>query len=344
MSEQTTTLETLDYQNRAFLYVNNAPEPEAGDVLLYAGELLHISELASAELLGIPTPLFSVGDEDYVAPSYQVDGKEYKTANAAAVDFILNRLGGTAGSFVDTIKLPVFVIRRRVFESPDTPEALQLVGGRREEQNRSHGGPKHDDTHSLADWRGFLHDYFGQIETKFNEIGNLDLPLSSGDAFQHIFPKLVDIAALGVAMLETGIRAARLQPGEEAPAFKARIELADENEVVEPTGLKLTPYSELKDKYVGEPGSLERLAFDLELEQEIKESQAHQERLLALKQIDSEEDYKAVMQLLLQMSDAQHPELADMEHLGQLANAYEIAQGHEPPKPKKKRAPAKKKI
>jgi hypothetical protein len=325
------------YGLRAFLYGATPPEPQEGDVLLYQGELLTMPEPVAAEFLGVPLPL---GEEDGfqgdTPPTFEVDGKRYTTASAAAVDFVLNRTGGLS-NFAERIREVVTVVRRRTYDSAETPEALQLVAGRREEQNRVHGGAAHDDTHTLADWREYMQDYFIKIELAFEEVGNLGLPLSGEDDFNnHILDKATDIAALGVAMLETALRASRRPKTNEKSlvpegpySIEGKVDLSDGDEVVDPQGLKLTPYSELKDKYVGEPGSYERRVFDEELTKEIEESSAHQERLLGLKQIDSEEDYKAVMQLLGQMTDCKHGNLAEMEHLGNIANAYENANGHE---------------
>lgn len=336
MSEQTATLTPPDYQQRAFLYAQVAPAPEEGDVLLYEGPLLNISEPAAAEFLGVPLGLYRAtdnpgGDNHAIPPVYNVDGKEYTTANAAAVDFIVARMGSGITAFAEAMRTTVFVIRRRTYDSPETPEALQLTAARREQQNRKHGGPVHDDTHTLKDWATFMRGYMSEILDTLDQLGSGDVPFSSDNPRLGIITdKLIDVAALGVSLLESGLRTRDRQL---KAHFACEIPLSDAEETVEPRGLKLTPYRDLKDKYVGEPGSPEREEFEGELTEEMKESQAHQERLLGLQTIETEADYQAVMQLLEQISTHDPHNLKDLQHLGHIAKVYEDTNGHTPIRP-----------
>lgn len=105
-------------------------------------------------------------------------------------------------------------IYRKKFEAVLGPELL----ARREEQDRKHGGPEHDDTHTPDDWCRFIQDYAYRARIacvdrsevgESRDFGIVEL-LPSGafsaeraDAYEN---KLMDVAGLAISAIQSSRR------------------------------------------------------------------------------------------------------------------------------------------
>lgn len=83
--------------------------------------------------------------------------------------------------------------------SPTLSAVIADVGRRREDQDRQHGGPEHDDTHYYGDWTRFIKNhldkaYASAVRDRLGLDGNFSLMYEE---------ELIDVAALAIAAIQS---------------------------------------------------------------------------------------------------------------------------------------------
>ena len=85
------------------------------------------------------------------------------------------------------------------------PELLK----RREEQDASHGGPEHDDTHTPEDWCRFIHDYAYRARLaalQGSEVSDSLVPVVLEPDHAEYENRMLDVAALAISAIQSSRR------------------------------------------------------------------------------------------------------------------------------------------